>query len=450
MAPPPTWVSDDNAALLIDLYELTMVQAYWREEMHDEASFSFYVRRLPAQRNFLLACGLDDALHYLEQLHFNKESLDYLATLPRFTDSFLEWLAKLRFTGDVYAVAEGTPVFAHEPMLEVVAPLPQAQLAETFVMNQVQLQTMAASKAARVAHAAAGRTVVDFGLRRMHGADAGVKSARGFHIAGVDATSNVLAGQLYGIPVAGTMAHSYIQAHETEEDAFRAFAEQYPETILLVDTYDTLDGVTKVIELSRTLGDDFRVRGVRLDSGDLGALAQETRRRLDEAGLDGVEIFASGGLDEYGIAELLEGGAPIDGFGVGTLMGASADAPYLDCVYKMTSYAGQGQLKLSSEKEILPGRKQIFRLGDGGVSGDILARHDERQPGRPLLEKVMENGKRTAAGHTDLEAARARARTEITALPEAVQGLEPAVPPFPVQISEALRAYQREVAGRVR
>lgn len=450
MTRPSTWVSDDNAALLIDLYELTMIQAYWREEMHDEASFSFYVRRLPPQRNFLLACGLDDALHYLEQVHFTKEALDYLATLPQFSDGFLEWLADLRFTGDVYAVAEGTPVFAQEPILEVVAPLPQAQLAETFVMNQVQLQTMAASKAARVVHAAGGRTVVDFGLRRMHGADAGVKSARAFHIAGVDATSNVLAGHLYGIPMAGTMAHSYIQAHETEEDAFRAFATQYPGTILLVDTYDTLEGVAKVIDLSRILGDAFRVRGVRLDSGDLSALAKATRRRLDDAGLDGVEIFASGGLDEYGIAELIKGGAPIDGFGVGTLMGVSADAPYLDCVYKMTSYAGEGQLKLSNEKEILPGRKQIFRLEGGGVTGDILARHDERHPGRPLLEKVMDRGKRTDAGRTDLEQARARAKAEIAALPEVVKGLEPAMPAFPVQISEALRAYQQEVANRVR
>ncbi len=341
-------------------------------------------------------------------------------------------------------------MFAHEPLLEVVAPLPQAQLAETFVMNQVQLQTMAASKAARVVRAAAGRTVVDFGMRRMHGADAGMKSARAFYIAGVDATSNVLAGHLYGIPVTGTMAHSYVQAHDAEMDAFRAFAEQYPETILLVDTYDTLDGVAKVIELSQTLGDGFHVRGVRLDSGDLGALAKETRRRLDEGGLEGVEIFASGGLDEHGVAELVTGGAPIDGFGVGTLMGASADAPYLDCVYKMTSYGGKGQLKLSSEKEILPGRKQIFRSEEGGATGDILARHDEHHPGRPLLEQVMENGKRTDAGRTDLEGARARAKAEMAALPEAVRALEPAVPPFPVQVSEALRTYQREVADRVR
>src|SRR5918992_1460795 len=287
-----------DLALLTDLYQLTMVQAYWREHLHDEAVFSLFVRRLPPRRNFLLACGLDDALGYLESYRFTATDLDYLAGRPEFQRPFIEWLAGFRFQGEVRAVPEGTPVFANEPILEVIAPLPQAQLMETLVLNQVHLQTMLASKAARVVLAARGRTVVDFGMRRMHGTDAALKGARAFYVAGVAATSNVLAGQVYGIPIAGTMAHSYIQVHHSELEAFRGFSAVYPETVLLVDTYDTLEGVRRVIRLAGELGDGFRVRAVRLDSGDLAALAFESRALLDQAGLQRVEIFASGGLDE--------------------------------------------------------------------------------------------------------------------------------------------------------
>ena len=236
------WVTDANVALLTDLYELTMLQAYWREGMEQEAVFSLYSRKLPPSRNFLLACGLEDVLSYLENLRFTEEAIEYLSRLPQFSPEFLDWLRGFRFTGDVYAVPEGTPVFADEPLLEVVAPLPEGQLIETFVLNQIHFQTVVASKAARVVRAAAGRTVVDFGLRRIHGTDAGLKAARAFYIAGVDSTSNVLAGMLYGIPVSGTMAHSYIQACEDELEAFRAWVRLYPRTTLLVDTYDTLEG----------------------------------------------------------------------------------------------------------------------------------------------------------------------------------------------------------------
>ncbi len=252
-----------------------MLHAYWREGLNDEAVFSLFVRKLPKERNYLLACGLDDALQFLEDLRFSRHSLDYLDTLPYFSKEFLDWLEGLRFRGSVYAVPEGTPVFGDEPLLEVVASLPEAQIAESFVMNQVHFQTVFASKASRVVTAAANRSIVDFGLRRMHGADAGLKAARAFHIAGVSATSNVLAGQVYGIPIAGTMAHSYIQAHESELEAFRRFSELYPETVLLVDTYDTLEGVQNVIRLSKELGSAFRVRGIRLDSGDMADLARQ-------------------------------------------------------------------------------------------------------------------------------------------------------------------------------
>ena len=446
LSDPPRWVGGDDFALLTDLYELTMLQAYWRERMEEEAAFSLYFRTLPAGRNYMLACGLGDALRCLEHLRFTAEHLAFLDTLGYFRPDFLAWLAAFRFTGDVFALPEGTAVFAEEPLLEVVAPLPQAQLAETLVMNQVGFQTVLASKCARVVTAAAGRPVVDFGLRRMHGADAGLKAARAFHVAGAAATSNLLAGLVYGVRVAGTMAHSYVQAHEDELAALRAFARLYPETTLLVDTYGTLEGVRKVAALAAELGAEFRVRAVRLDSGDLGQLAKESRTILDAAGLQEVEIFASGGLDEWVIADLLAVGAPIDGFGVGTRMGVSADAPYLDLAYKLTAYAGKGRLKTAAGKRILPGRKQIFRReADGEAVGDVIARAEEDLPGRPLLVPVMRRGRSLAGDATDPDASRERAGREIGALPARVRGLAPADPPYPVEVSGALREYAREV-----
>jgi len=440
------WVDDENVALLTDLYELTMLQAYWREHMTEEAVFSLFVRKLPETRNYLLACGLNDALCYLERLHFSPEALDSLARNPVFSAEFLDWLAGLRFTGSVYAIPEGTPFFENEPLLEVVAPLPEAQLAESFLMNQVHFQTVVSSKASRVVAAARGRPIVDFGMRRMHGADAALKAARALYIGGVSATSNVLAGRFYGLPTAGTMAHSYIQAHESELEAFRAFAVLYPETILLVDTYDTLEGVNHVIRLSGELGDAFHVRGIRLDSGNLGELAREARRRLDAAGLPDVTIFASGGLDEYSIARLVDEAPQIDGFGVGTRMGVSQDAPALDMAYKITSYAGRGRLKLSAGKRILPGRKQVFRVEEDGLAiRDTLARDGETQAGRPLLRRVMASGKRLRNHVSELTAIRQHAAEEIEKLPPSLGSLAPAEPAYPVMISEPLRRYQQEV-----
>lgn len=430
-----------SVALLTDLYQLTMLQAYAEEQMDEPAVFSLFVRRLPRERNYLLACGLDDALAYIETLRFDASALAYLASLARFSDRFLEQLARFRFTGDVYAVAEGTPVFAHEPIVEVVAPIAQAQLLETLLMNQIHLQMVVASKAARVVEAAQGRTVVDFGLRRMHGIDAGMKAARACYVAGVAATSNVAAGQAYGLPVSGTMAHSYVQAHESELDAFRAFARLYPDTILLVDTYDTIAGVRKVVQLAREMGPDFRASAIRLDSGDLAALAIESRRILDAAGLQRVQIFASSSLNEVEIARLLDAGAPIDGFGVGTEMGVSRDVPTVDIVYKLVEYAGRGRMKLSPGKEVLPGRKQVFRVERGGVADhDILARHGEHVDGRPLLEPVMKDGVRLPAGRITLADARARAAREVATLPPRVRRNAPADPAYRVDVSVALNA----------
>ena len=446
---PDRWVSDRSMALLTDLYELTMLQAYWAGEMFEEAVFSLFVRELPEERSFLLAAGLDDALHYLEHLTFEEDALSFLAGRPELQPGFVDWLADFRFTGEVRAVPEGTPVFGNEPILEVAAPLPEAQLVETFVMNQVHLQTTLASKGARVVAAAGGRDVVDFGLRRIHGADAGLKAARAFHIAGVAGTSNVLAGRAYGIPLSGTMAHSYIQAHDDELEAFRDFARTFPETVLLVDTYDTAEGVRRVVRLAEDLGEDFRVRGVRLDSGDLGALAREARSILDGAGLHGVRIIASGGLDEWKVAELVAQGAPIDAFGVGTRMGVSSDAPTLDMAYKLVEYAGRGRIKLSTGKVSLPGRKQVFRVEERGEAvRDVIARADEELPGRPLLRTVMQGGRRTEAGRAEMDEARAEAARALGGLPSRLRRLEPADPPYAVEVSEALRRDLDELSGQ--
>lgn len=445
------YITGANAALFTDQYQLTMMQAYLAEGLQDTwATFSLFVRRLPTHRNYLLAAGLDDVLAFLETLRFGEDDLAYLHQ-QGLSSRLLGYLERLRFSGDVHALPEGTPFFAEEPILEVEAPIAQAQLLETYVMNQVHSQTLLASKAARVREAAGGRPVLDFGLRRIHGADGGLKAARAFHIAGLAGTSNVLAGRVYGIPISGTMAHSYVQAHDDELDAFRAFTREHPETVLLVDTYDTLEGVRKVVRLAKELGDGFRVRGVRLDSGDLAALAKQARHILDEAGLQSVKIFASGGLTENNISKLLAEGAPIDGFGVGTSMGVSDDAPQLDIAYKLTAFGGRGRLKLSSGKRILPGRKQIFRQErDGYYTHDVLAREGEEHPGRPLLRKVMEGGERTADGIDTLRAARERAAASVAKLPPRARGLDPADPVYEVRISDALEQYWEAVKARVR
>jgi nicotinate phosphoribosyltransferase len=314
-------------------------------------------------------------------------------------------------------------------------------------MNQVHLHTLLASAGARVVAAARGKTVVDFAARRIHGTDAAVKAARAFYIAGVDATSNVLAGRRHGIPLAGTMAHSFIQAFESEYDAFKAFAHVWPQTVLLVDTYDSLEGVNKVIRLAQELGQDFRVSAIRLDSGDVASLAKQARQRLDAAGLGRVRIFASGGLGAEAIAAVLDQGAPVDGFGVGTEMGVSADAPALDIVYKLTEYAGRGRRKLSKGKATLPGAKQVFRIEEGGHAlRDVIGRAGEVLPGRPLLEPVMRHGRRLSASPA-LADIRAYAQGEIAKLPEAVRGLAPAEPPYPVTTSSELERYIAEVRG---
>jgi nicotinate phosphoribosyltransferase len=437
-------------ALFADLYELTMMQAYLREGMTGEAVFSLFVRRLPPSRNYLIACGLETVLDAMEKIHFTGSDLEYLSSLRMFDPDFLAWLKGFRFTGDVFAMPEGTPVFAGEPLLEVVAPLPEAQFFETLVMNQIHLQTVLASKAARVVVAAGGRKVVDFGARRMHGIDAANKAARAFYIAGIDATSNAEGGRRYGIPVTGTMGHSYIQAHESEERAFEAFSEQFPGTALLIDTYDTIAAARKVIALATCKEKPICVSAVRLDSGDLAALSREVRSMLDTAGLTSVQIIASGGLDEEQVAALAAAKAPIDAFGVGTNMGVSADAPALDIAYKLTEYDGIGRMKLSAGKLTLPGRKQIFRSSDAGkYSGDIIARSEERLPGVPVLDCIMRRGTRLPEKSPSLATIRTGTRDMLASLPKELLGLAKPSAPYRVDISPTLRAYEEKVREEV-
>lgn len=437
------------SALLVDLYELTMMQAYWTHGIEGRATFDLFVRRLPAARNFLLVAGLETALELLEGLRFTSEDLEYLSRTGLFDLGFLDHLEHFRFSGDVEAMAEGTVAFAGEPLLRLTAPLLEAQFFESLLMNQIHVQTLLASKAARVVLAAGGRRVVDFGMRRMHGIDAAVAGARAYWIAGLEGTSNVLAGRLYGIPVVGTMAHSFVQCHARELDAFRAFAETYPETVLLVDTYDSVQGVERVIELARELGDAFRVQGIRLDSGDLVVLSREARRRLDAAGLPAVRIFASGNLDEYRVAEIVGAAAPIDAFGVGTRLGTSEDAPNLDLVYKLAQLDGRPLIKLSTDKATLPGIKQVWRrLDDRGLfRGDIIGLAGEELDGQALLEPRMRGGTRVMNKEEELAAARRRAAEQLASLPAAIRALAPAEAPYPVEVSEALTECARSVAA---
>ncbi len=419
------WMSQEDIALLTDLYELRMLQSYWETGMHGRAVFSLHFRKLPVDRNFILACGQSEVVRHIERLSFQEEHLKALQTLGGFKDEFLTWLREFRFSGDIHVVPEGTPVFPYEPIMEVEAPIDEAQLLESFVMNQVHLQSLLASKAIRSVLAAQGRNVVDFGLRRMHGADAALRGVRAYWIAGLAATSNVLGGLQYGVPVAGTMAHSYVQAHEDEDAAFERYLRLYPDTILLVDTYDTLEGVRKAIKLARNTTGDCPIGGIRLDSGDMMRLSKKARLILDEAGMEHIKIFASGGLNEYEIARLVEGGAPIDSFGVGTDVGCSKDSPMIDLVYKLTEYDGFGRTKRSEGKHIYPGRKQVYRHYEGNkVAYDRITLRDEPDSGKPLLELMMRNGQVLDDFRLDhLDQARDYCRREVEALPDRVKRL---------------------------
>lgn len=436
------------SALFTDLYELSMAQAYVADGIEQPAAFEVFFRRLGESRGYMLAAGLDAVLTALEAFAFDDDELAYLASTGLFRDGFLDWLRGARFSGDVDAMPEATAVFPDEPLLRVTAPLPVAQILETRVLNATHYASLVTTKAARIVEAAQGRGVVDFGARRAHGVDAALTAARGSWIGGFGGTSNMVAGQRLGLPVVGTMAHSYIEAHDTELDAFRAFARQYPETTLLVDTYDTLAGVDNVVRLARELGDAFRVRAIRIDSGDLDALARDARERLDRAALDGMKIIVSGGLGEHRIAQLVADGAPIDGFGVGTDLVVSRDAPTLDFAYKMVAHAGEPRIKSSPDKASLPGPKQVFRRWqEGMMGGDTIAGATEALAGEPLLRPVMRGGERLDPPES-LDSIRERATAQRLALPARLRRPDPAGEAYPVTVSQALSGEAERLRQR--
>jgi nicotinate phosphoribosyltransferase len=429
----------ESSVLLTDLYQLTMLQAYFDRRMDDVAVFEFFVRKLPRGRNFLMAAGLEQALDYLASARFTPADLDWLVSGGRFRRDFVEYLAEWRFTGEVHAMPEGTVFFPHEPILRVTAPLPQAQLVESRLINILQFQTLIASKAARCVLVAPDKLLVDFGMRRAHGAEAGLLAARAAYLAGFSGSATVLAGQLYDIPLYGTMAHSYVQAHDDELQAFEHFAHANPDNVvLLIDTYDTEAAAEKIVELaSRLRLQGIRIQGVRLDSGDLAEHARRVRQILDEGGLPDVTIFASGNLDEFKLRDLISSGAPIDGFGIGSRLDASADAPYLDCAYKLQEYAGRPRRKRSEGKATWPGRKQVFRTYDQGLmAGDVVTLEDDPQAGEPLIRPVMQHGSRLES--PSLAETRARAAANLAQLPQHFRTLEDSTP-YPVEISPPLR-----------
>lgn len=443
----------DTAAspLITDLYQLTMLQAYLEKDMTDAAVFEFFVRRLPPERNFLVAAGLEPALQMLSSLSFSAEEVGYAAGTGRFSDKVIRYLEGFRFDGNVDAIPEGTVFFPDEPVMRITAPLPAAQLVETRIISILHLNTLIASKAARCRLAAGEKTLlVDFGLRRAHGAEAGIAAARSSYIAGFAGSSTVIAEPLYGIPVFGTMAHSFVQAHGGEKQAFIDFSRANPGNVtLLIDTYDTLKAAEKAVDVARQLAQEgITVRAVRLDSGDLLDLSVKVRKILDAGGFPDVGIFVSGDMDEYSISGLLGRGAPINGFGVGTKMDTSADAPYLECAYKLMEYAGVPRFKKSLGKATLPGRKQVFRKCEGGViSGDVIGLEGERLEGQPLLRRYMSSGKITGQLPSLQDTAR-YVSEQMKSLPGYLKALEPG-PAYPVGLSAGVIKLRDEVEARL-
>ena len=433
--------------LFTDLYELTMAASYWDHRIFGKATFSLFIRP-SGKRGYFIAAGLEDALRELAQFHFTAEEIEYLRSKALFSADFLSYLKSLRFTGQVYAQPEGSIFFADEPILEVTAPVIEAQILETFLINTIGFQTLIASKAARCVHAARGRPLIDFSLRRTQGQDAGLKVARNTYLAGFTATSNVLAGKLYGIPISGTMAHSFITAFDNEAEAFAAYAETFPlGSIFLIDTYDTLAGARNAAKVANNMKQNGRhLIGVRLDSGDMADLSIKVRRILDGAGLSDVRIFASSGLDEYEIADLLARKAEIDAFGVGTKIGVSADMPYLDIVYKMVRYDHRDVKKLSPGKRTLAGKKQVFRKRNqaGMYQEDIIGVRNERmQDTETLLVKVMEDGQ-SLVDLPALPALQARFKANFEALDERYKALQNPLR-YPVKLSQRLEKLQAEI-----
>ena len=440
-----------SPVLLTDLYELTMGAAYYRQKMFAPATFSLFIRDYPPHRAYFVSAGLDEVLDFLASLNFSQEDLDYLDGTGRFSQDFLHYLSQLRFTGHVSAIPEGRLFFKDEPILEVTAPIIEAQLVETYVINAINLQVAIATKASRCVHAAEGRSLVDFSLRRTQGAEAGLKVARTSFLSGFDGTSNVLAGKLYNIPIFGTMAHSFITSFENEIDAFRAFSQVFPEnTVLLIDTYENMSGARNAAQIAREMAArGHSLKGVRLDSGDMAEISKKVKAFFDAEGLKEISIFASGGFDEFKIAQVLKEGAKIDAFGVGTKMGVSADAPYTDMAYKLVKYDERPVLKLSAGKKTLVDEKQVFReKRDGKLIKDVISLRREKGSGEPLLKPIMRHGERSEPPDT-LEAIRTRFREEFEQLDDCHKAITNPKP-FPVELSGGLQKLQEEVVHEVK
>lgn len=433
--------------MTIDLYELTMADSYWRRGMNDRAAFELFVRPPVPGRRFLVAAGVETALDYLEALAFDEATLSYLAGLEQFSEGFLEYLRGFRFSGEVWSVREGELVFPGEPLLRVEAPRIEAQIVETYLLNVVNFHTLIASKAARVRLAAGGQaSLADFSPRRDHGPAAALGVAYASYLAGFDGTSNVEAGLRLGIPVVGTMAHSYVMSFPSELEAFRAFAADHPRPVLLIDTYDTLEGARRALVVARELRAQGReLAGVRIDSGDLPTLTRQVRRIFDEAGFPEVQIFISGDLDEYRIQAFRAAGGIAEGYGVGTRLGTSYDLPALGGVYKLVEDASGPQLKKSPGKRTWPGRKQVWRRWEEGAVRDLMGLAEECHEGEPLLELRFAEGRRLREPEP-LETARGRVRGWLERLPEDLQIIaEDPEPEYPVEVSEALIALVRRL-----
>jgi nicotinate phosphoribosyltransferase len=438
--------------LVIDLYELTMAAGYFENRKFDRAAFSLFVRDYPPSRRYFVSAGLEDVLAYLKNLKFGRDDIDYLRSLGLFSGDFLSYLREFRFTGDVLAIPEGRLFFAEEPVLEVEAPLIEVQVVETCLINIINLQTMIATKASRCFQAAGSRRLVDFSLRRTQGTEAGLKAARASFIGGFIGTSNVQAGEVYGLPVYGTMAHSFVTSFDKEIDAFRAFVRAFPENaILLIDTYDTLAGAAKAADVGKEMAArGERLRGVRLDSGNIARLSRKVRQILVQAGLGEATIFASGALDEKKIEQIIRRGGDVDAFGVGTKMGVSADAPYLDMAYKMVELGGRAVLKLSPGKISLGGRKQVFRLRGpaGELKKDVIGLRGEKLPGEPLLRQVMSRGE-TIGRRPALPEIQATFIAEFAKLDKKYRAPAGSPPRFPVSQSPRLRRLQARIIRKI-
>jgi nicotinate phosphoribosyltransferase len=437
--------------LLTDLYQLNMMQAYLDHGATEIAVFEFFARSLPARRGFLLAAGLEQALDYLETLRFSDADIAWLKSTGRFKPNLIDYLQSFRFEGDVHAMPEGTAFFAGEPILRVTAPLPQAQFVESRLINILHFQSLIAAKAARMRLAAPDKVLVDFGLRRAHGAEAGLMAARASYLTGFAGTATVEAGEKFGLPLYGTMAHSFIETFDDEMAAFESFARARPDNlVLLLDTYDTEAAARKVTALApRLKAAGITIRAVRLDSGDLIALAKSVRGILDAGGCREVTIFVSGGLDEDSLQSFARAHAPIDGIGIGTAMTTSSDAPAIDFVYKLQDYAGIARRKRSQNKATWPGRKQVWRRSEasGRMAGDILALEGHAKAGEPLLHLVMQNGRRVQPAES-LDAIRARVKRELERLPEPLRQLD-AGTPYPVEVADELQQLAAEVDRRM-